>query len=67
EAKVNLLTRKDWSWDVTANTSFVKNMVKKLPTDIQEHHARSLSGERRDSFLCRSRERRFTLHLSNRR
>ena len=31
EAKVNLLTRKDWSWDVTANTSFVKNMVKKLP------------------------------------
>ena len=30
EAKVNLLTRKDWSWDVTANTSFVKNMVKKL-------------------------------------
>ena len=31
EAKVNLLTKKDWSWDVTANTSFVKNMVKKLP------------------------------------
>ena len=31
EAKVNLLTRKGWSWDVTANTSFVKNMVKKLP------------------------------------
>ena len=28
---MNLLTRKDWSWDVTANTSFVKNMVKKLP------------------------------------
>ena len=23
--------KEGWSWDVTANTSFVKNMVKKLP------------------------------------
>lgn len=43
EAKVNLLTKKDWSWDVTANTSFVKNMVKKLPFNGNANNRQGVS------------------------